>query len=162
SPSAPDPANRSSTRAPGSHGLTMLIHASRTRSPVGRTVSPGGASIRRPRHRPATIRMSGAEVGEARLESRLALVLVQLEAKCDVDRRALGELVRARAHAPPQRNELASVAAQQELEAILADDARRSADRDASRDEERRGIADAAGLEVAKQCLQLRRRFVQA
>src|SRR2546430_10155543 len=31
-PSAPEPAKRSSTRAPASHGFTMLIHASRTRS----------------------------------------------------------------------------------------------------------------------------------
>src|SRR4051794_41733125 len=30
-PSAPEPENASSTRAPASHGFTMLIHASRTR-----------------------------------------------------------------------------------------------------------------------------------
>src|SRR5919107_1562532 len=55
-PSAPEPANRSSTRAPGSAVPTMLIHASRTRSAVGRTASPAGALMVRPRQRPATIR----------------------------------------------------------------------------------------------------------
>src|SRR3981081_1813272 len=34
----------------------MLIHASRTRSSVGRSCEPTGALIFRPRHRPATIR----------------------------------------------------------------------------------------------------------
>src|SRR5262249_15392353 len=36
----------------------MLKSASRARSEVGRTVSPGGAAMRRPRCLPATIRMS--------------------------------------------------------------------------------------------------------
>jgi hypothetical protein len=34
----------------------MLIHASRTRSPVGRMVLPRGAAIVRPHHCPATMR----------------------------------------------------------------------------------------------------------
>src|SRR4051812_45091773 len=86
-PRAPEPENRSSTRAPASHGFTMLIHASRTRSPVGRTRSSDGGSMRRPRHLPATILTwpSAAEVGEARLDPRYALILVAFESESHVD-----------------------------------------------------------------------------
>src|SRR6266700_3864839 len=55
-PSAPEPANRSSTRAPRSGRWRMENHASRTRSPVGRTASPAGVFKRRPLNSPAIIR----------------------------------------------------------------------------------------------------------
>src|SRR5438876_1217471 len=55
-PSAPEPANRSSTRAPRSGRWRMENHASRTRSPVGRTLSPDGVFKRRPLNSPAIIR----------------------------------------------------------------------------------------------------------
>src|SRR6266480_3951626 len=55
-PSAPEPANRSSTRAPRSGRWRMENHASRTRSPVGRTASPDGVLRRRPLKSPAIIR----------------------------------------------------------------------------------------------------------
>src|SRR3989475_1119326 len=55
-PSAPEPANRSSTRAPRNGRWRMENHASRTRSPVGRTVSPAGVFKRRPLNSPAMIR----------------------------------------------------------------------------------------------------------
>src|SRR4029077_371294 len=66
SPSAPVPAKASSTALPvnGMPSLAscpcerMLKSASRARSLVGRTVSPTGASRRRPRYLPPTIRMS--------------------------------------------------------------------------------------------------------
>src|SRR5688572_12431393 len=57
SPSAPEPAKRSSTDAP-STGPTRLKSASRTRSPVGRVCSPFGAAIRRPRCVPAMMRIA--------------------------------------------------------------------------------------------------------
>ena len=46
-PSAPEPANRSSTRAPSS-GPSSENSASRTRSDVGRVAAPRGAASRRP------------------------------------------------------------------------------------------------------------------
>src|SRR5438874_15434 len=55
-PRAPDPANRSSTRASGIDCCRMLNQASRTRSDVGRTVRPLGTFRRRPLNSPATIR----------------------------------------------------------------------------------------------------------
>src|SRR5213594_1568497 len=55
-PSAPEPANRSRTRAPRSGRWRMENHASRTRSPVGRTASPAGVFKRRPLNSPAIIR----------------------------------------------------------------------------------------------------------
>ena len=61
SPSAPEPAKRSSTEA-SSTGPTRLKSASRTRSPVGRVCSPFGAAILRPRCVPAMIRIAGAYV----------------------------------------------------------------------------------------------------
>ena len=57
SPSAPEPAKRSSTRAP-STGPIRLNAASRTRSPVGRVARPFGAAIRVPRCVPAMIRIA--------------------------------------------------------------------------------------------------------
>ena len=39
------------------YAQTMLIHASRTRSSVGRTARPAGALMVRPRHSPATMRI---------------------------------------------------------------------------------------------------------
>ena len=57
SPSAPEPANRSSTSAP-STGPIRLNAFSRTRSEVGRVAMPFGAAIRCPRWVPAMIRMS--------------------------------------------------------------------------------------------------------
>src|SRR5207249_8886550 len=55
-PSAPEPANRSRTRAPRSGRWRMENHASRTRSPVGRTASPAGVFKRRPLNSPAMMR----------------------------------------------------------------------------------------------------------
>jgi hypothetical protein len=63
----------------------MLIQASRTRSPVGRTCSPAGAEIRRPRQRPAMMRTSGSEIGEPRLKAGLSVPVVALDAEGDVD-----------------------------------------------------------------------------
>src|SRR5438105_5702073 len=55
-PSAPEPANRSSTRAPLIERCRMENHASRTRSAVGRTLSVAGVLSRRPLNSPAIIR----------------------------------------------------------------------------------------------------------
>src|SRR5260370_22077396 len=74
-PSAPVPAKASSTAAPA-NGMTagascpcdrMLNSASRARSLVGLTFSPGGASSRRPRCLPATIRMRDCRATVAEL-----------------------------------------------------------------------------------------------
>ena len=54
-PIAPEPAKRSSTRAP-SIGPTIANADSRTRSPVGRVTTPFGAAIPWPFREPATIR----------------------------------------------------------------------------------------------------------
>ena len=55
-PSAPEPANRSSTRASVTRSPRIENSASRTRSEVGRVASPGGACSRRPPQRPAMTR----------------------------------------------------------------------------------------------------------
>ncbi len=60
SPSAPEPANRSSTRASCTKSPRIENSASRTRSEVGRVAVPYGEERRRPPQRPATILTSGA------------------------------------------------------------------------------------------------------
>src|SRR6202008_3877310 len=99
----------------------MLIHASRTRSSVGRTCDPPGALILRPRKRPATMRtwnggtrgegrgardgrsglssrLAHPDIGDPRLEIALPSVIVALESERDIDlcprlkfRRAIGK-----------------------------------------------------------------------
>src|SRR6266566_3259461 len=56
-PSAPEPANRSSTRAPRIERCRIENHASRTRSAVGRTLSVAGVLRRRPLNSPAMMRI---------------------------------------------------------------------------------------------------------
>ena len=56
SPSAPLPANKSSTRALSMRGCSQLNRVSRTRSGVGRISTPAGNRSRRPRCRPAMMR----------------------------------------------------------------------------------------------------------
>src|SRR5256884_1231167 len=56
-PSAPEPANRSSTRAPSIERCRIENHASRTRSAVGRTLSVAGVWSRRPLNSPAMMRI---------------------------------------------------------------------------------------------------------
>ena len=68
-PIAPEPANRSSTRAP-STGPDEANAASRTRSPVGRVTTPFGAAIPCPLREPATILNVG--VSEAPRRPRMA------------------------------------------------------------------------------------------
>src|SRR5271169_3858634 len=106
-PTAPVPAKASST-APSAKGRPpaarrpcerMLNNASRARSLVGLTASPGGASRRRPRCLPPTIRMRGPFghggpelLGERLLRhfgNRAALETAELE-------RAVGETDQAR------------------------------------------------------------------
>src|SRR4051794_17289982 len=87
-PSAPDPAKKSTTRAPGMSSCRMLIHASRTRSRVGRTSSPAGASILLPRHFPATMRTWSAArdyVCDLSLQTTFSPELIALETERDVD-----------------------------------------------------------------------------
>src|SRR5690606_26760774 len=89
-PSAPEPANRSSTRASARSCWSALIHASRTRSVVGRVRSPGGAAMLWPRHWPAMIltpSLGGAHVHESCLQAFGAVPLVLLELERDVDGR---------------------------------------------------------------------------
>ena len=55
-PSAPLPAKRSRTRAPAIRGCSQLNRVSRTRSGVGRIVTPAGKRSRRPRCLPPMMR----------------------------------------------------------------------------------------------------------
>src|SRR4051794_13071606 len=71
-PSAPLPANRSSTRASGSRATSTENSASRTRSEVGRVAAPGGATSRRPPHSPAITRTGS---GQCREQLRRDLLL---------------------------------------------------------------------------------------
>ena len=54
-PSAPLPANKSSTSAPGMFGISILKTASFTRSSVGRVSSPAGETRRKPLQQPEII-----------------------------------------------------------------------------------------------------------
>ena len=60
SPSAPEPAKRSSTRSAVDTRPSTENSASRTRSEVGRVREPAGATSRRPPKRPATILTPGS------------------------------------------------------------------------------------------------------
>src|SRR5262245_52346428 len=155
SPSAPEPANRSRTRAPGNHGPTMLIHASRTRSPVGRTWSPGGAVIRRPRQRPAMMRTSGAEIREPRLKTRLAVPVVPLDAKRDVDRPTRLELTDARCHPPSDGNQISLVGAHRDLQTVLSNHTWRRGHNHITSHENWRRIAHPTWLEMSQKRFQL-------
>src|SRR5688572_611817 len=99
----------------------MLIHASRTRSSVGRTPRPDGASIVRPLQRPATMRMSGlrmsvrTDVRNARLESAFPPEVVPLESERDIHRQRRIELAYSRCKAPTDCFELAAACGQAEL-----------------------------------------------
>ena len=71
SPSAPEPANRSSTSAPSRQPwlCSELKTASRTLLVVGRTSMPSGVLNRRPRASPAMIRSAIAIRGDGVLET---------------------------------------------------------------------------------------------
>ena len=162
-PSAPEPAKRSSTRASGSHGLTMLIHASRTRSAVGRTRRRrGGASIGGRATVPRRCaRRLAVQVGEPRLQARHAVLLVALEAIGDVERRRHVELA-ARAEPFPSRAPRArplSVCSAK-LETVRRRSTRGGAARRTPRvTSSGDGLRHAARLEVAQQRLELERRL---
>ena len=64
--SAPEPANRSSTRAP-SMSPRIENSASRTRSEVGRVAAPRGATSGRPPDCPAITRTPAARGAQARI-----------------------------------------------------------------------------------------------
>src|SRR3954451_787354 len=76
-PSAPDPANRSSTRAPSITPIdrSALNVASRTRSLVGRVVWPAGATRRSPPAVPATTRIAAT----VRSASMTAITIVRID-----------------------------------------------------------------------------------
>src|SRR6516164_1161513 len=88
-PSAPVPAKASSTTASANGTPSaanrpcdrILNNASRARSLVGRTVSPGGASSRRPRCLPPTIRMGRRASGPKLLAEHLLRHLVDRTAR---------------------------------------------------------------------------------
>src|SRR2546423_14277264 len=81
-PRAPDPANRSSTRASGIDGCRMLNHASRTRSDVGLTLFVVGVLRRRPLNSPAMMRSKTRHSG---LNRRPPLPVVPFQPKGDVE-----------------------------------------------------------------------------
>src|SRR5262245_26280581 len=82
-PRAPEPANRSSTRAPGIDCCRMLNHASFTRSPVGRTLRPAGVFRRRPLNSPAMMR---SKTRDSRLNRHPPLPVIPLQPERDVQR----------------------------------------------------------------------------
>src|SRR4051794_349780 len=167
SPSAPLPAKRSATRAPSSACPRMLIHASRTRSAVGRTRPSFGTANRRPPKAPATIltrsparvwRM-GAERAEPGLQRRLPLPLVSLQAEGRVHRPAAQ---RRRAIGPLESDgrELRFALLQHALEMPVTHDGP-PRELDVSHAQYRRRIARAARLKVAREALQLWRHLVE-
>src|SRR5688572_14271102 len=152
-PRAPEPAKRSSTRAPGSSGCTMLIHASRARSPVGRTRSSRGALMVRPRHSPAMIRTS-ANVREPGDQPRRIPPEVAFESIGDIHHLRRAPFGGPMRNTPPDTLEFSGVVAQRELETVLPDHTRRRAEPDAARGEQRRRIPDPERLEVTQQFLE--------
>src|SRR5687767_10024507 len=139
----------------------MLIHASRTRSAVGRT-GPLGALMRRPRHRPATIRTwSDPEVDQLRLKLRLAVPLLAIQPERQVHG-PTAELRGAARQAPTQRFDLPGRRRDAQLEAVLANDPWRAHEMRRPHEQDGTGIADPERFEVAKQCLELRRDVLRA
>src|SRR5438874_9643502 len=103
----------------------MLIQASRTRSPVGRTRSSSGARICRPRHAPATMRtLDRAKVDQPGMQARHAAILVALETKGDIICRVLRQLSATRGEAPADCRDRVSALGELDLQAVLADRAR--------------------------------------
>src|SRR6478672_1937161 len=86
-PSAPDPANRSRTRAPSTEPR-IENSASRTRSPVGRVALPRGATSVRPPNRPAITRTRTARGSRPDRRRRLGAVRAQQRLG---EQRVLGE-----------------------------------------------------------------------
>src|SRR5437867_8672252 len=112
----------------------------------------------RPRHRPATMRTSralgGAKIRETRLQTLLAIPFVALEPESDIERRALLDLAGSASHSPAECVDVrAAGIGEPQLEVLLlaTNDARRSSDRDLSRDQDRRRISNATRLDMSQQ-----------
>src|SRR6266550_1286759 len=150
----------------------MLIHASRTRSSVGLTCDPSGALIRRPRHRPATMRTSNGgtrdegrgtrdgglwscrarpDVRDPRLEVTLSPVIVALQPERDINLCPRLKFCRAIGKSPTERVQRSRSGVKHQLETILAHDAWWSGDRSVPRQKDGRRISDPKRLEVAEQ-----------
>src|SRR5947208_13421331 len=107
-PSAPEPANRSSTRAPRSGRCRMENQASRTRPPLGRTAAPAGGFKRRPLNSPAMMRIipplppprvRNAECGMRNVEASLSRrATFQFNSALRIPHSALSSTRRHRCH----------------------------------------------------------------
>jgi hypothetical protein len=158
-PSAPEPANRSSTRAPGRSCCSALIHASRTRSVVGRVRSPGGAAIVRPRQRPAMILMRRPQVDQPRLQP----VRPFQRSSCSWNATSIGACAPGPGYAaaPPCGTRSPAgvrLLRQHQLQVLAGADLRgRAVHADAAHDEHRLRVAEAERPAVAQQrCSKLR------
>src|SRR5205814_1665947 len=91
------------------------------------------------------------DVGDTRLQTTLAAVIIAFQAKRNINRNRHVELRDARRKSPPDCLELALPGGKSELEAIAADQFWRSDQANTSRDEYRRRIANSERLEVSEQ-----------
>src|SRR6267378_2302031 len=150
-PRAPDPANRSSTRASGIDCCRILNHASFTRSPVGRTVRPAGALRRRPLNSPAMMR---SKTRDPRLNRGPTLPVVPLQPECHVEWIRQPVLRYFIGPTEPDRRQQAGAIVQREPQVIRPDAP--GADRArVAYAEHRRRIARPARLEVPNQAFQI-------
>src|SRR6266576_2103495 len=160
-PSAPEPANRSRTRAPRNGRWRMENHASRTRSPVGRTASPAGVFKRRPLNSPAMMRIipprppprvRNAEWGMGNVEASLSRrATFQFNSALRIPHcQTLGAMAATRACSVVRPRGVVQGEAQ-----VVRPDAARAHRAGLPHAEDRGRIARTARLEVADQLLQL-------
>src|SRR5689334_4296104 len=145
----------------------MLIHASRTRSRVGRTARPFGALILRPRQRPATIRKRDAgwgmrdatteprgsrraksNIGNPRLQIALAAIVVSLQSERDIDASSRLQMHRAIDQPPAKRFQRTGAGVESNLQAVRTDRSRRTLDADVPGQQNGSGISNSKRLEV--------------
>src|SRR2546423_6628677 len=160
-PRAPEPANRSSTRASGINCCKMLNHASRTRSEVGRTVRPVGVLRRRPLNSPEMMRSIGSVTPGRRRQTRnpgldrhATLPVVPLEPKRHVERLAEPVFRHGVGPAEADGGQHAGAVVEREAQMIRAD-ASRADGAHVPYAEHRRRIPCPARLEMANQSLEI-------
>src|SRR6266566_5049812 len=160
-PRAPDPANRSSTRAPRMERCRMLNHASRTRSAVGRILSVAGVLRRRPLNSPAMMRtmpppssFRRRQRRHPRLQRGPPLPLVALQPERHIERPGEPGVWDGVRPLEPDRLEHARPVVQEEPQVVRAH-APGVDGAGAAYAEHRRRVAGPARLQVADQLFQL-------
>ena len=105
----------------------------------------------RPRHWPAMIRTSAADVAEPRHEAGGVLPQIPFEAVRHVHLLGRRPLAQPMGNTPPHAFQLGGGVAERELEPVLTDHTRRRTQLDAARRQQWRRIANAERFEVSQE-----------